>query len=112
MKREKSLGKAEIRQVFQMSKVGVVAGCQVIEGILRRNAPMRLIRDSVPVYQGRLGSLKRFKDDTREVSQGYECGLTIDGYNDIKVGDIVECFEVEEFAPTFDSMSEPQKKGS
>lgn len=105
VKKEKSLGKAEVRQVFHMSKVGVVAGCHVIEGSIRRNAPVRLIRDSVPVYQGRLGSLKRFKDDTREVAQGYECGLTIDGYNDLKAGDIVECFEIEEFAPTFESMT-------
>ena len=100
VKREKILGKAEVRQTFNVSKQGTIAGCNVIEGIIRRNAQVRLVRDSVPLYQGRLGSLRRFKDDVREVQQGYECGLSIEGYNDIKTNDIVECFEVEEVAAT------------
>ncbi|MCS6913481.1 MAG: translation initiation factor IF-2 [Myxococcota bacterium] len=100
VKREKNLGKAEIRQIFNIPKVGMVAGCAVIEGVIRRSAPVRLVRDSVQIYQGKLASLRRFKDDVREVQQGYECGLIIDGYQDIKVGDIIESYEVEEIAPT------------
>ena len=100
VKRDKTLGKAEIRQIFTIPKIGAVAGCTVLEGLVRRSAHCRLIRDSVLIYTGKLGSLRRFKDDVREVQQGYECGLTIDGYLDVKIGDIVESFEVEEIAPT------------
>jgi translation initiation factor IF-2 len=92
---EKYLGRAEIRQVFNISKVGTVAGCYVQDGKIVRNAQVRLLRDNVILFTGRLGSLKRFKDDQREVEQGYECGLGIDGYNDIKPGDVVECFQIE-----------------
>ncbi len=93
---ERLLGKAEVRQTFHIAKTGTVAGCFVQEGTLRRNAKLRLVRDSVQIYEGRFASLKRFKDDAREVDKGFECGLSIEGYNDIKVGDIVECFEVAE----------------
>ncbi|HCU25511.1 MAG TPA: translation initiation factor IF-2, partial [Deltaproteobacteria bacterium] len=93
--KEKYLGRAEVREVFNISKVGNVAGCYVIDGKLQRNAQIRLLRDNVILYTGKLSSLKRFKDDAREVEKGYECGLGIDGYNDIKVGDVVECFIVE-----------------
>jgi len=92
---EKYLGRAEIRQVFSISKVGAVAGCYVQDGKIVRSAQMRLLRDNVILFTGRLGSLKRFKDDAREVEQGYECGMAIDGYNDIKVGDVVESFLLE-----------------
>ena len=105
VQRERVLGRAEIRQVFQLSKVGVIVGCWVLDGLIRRNAQVRLVRDSVKVYQGKLASLKRFKDDAREVQQGYECGLSIEGYNDIKVGDVVECFEVEQVAASMDNPS-------
>jgi translation initiation factor IF-2 len=97
---EKLLGKAEVRQTFHIAKTGTVAGCFVQEGTLRRNAKLRLVRDHVQIYEGRFASLKRFKDDAREVEKGYECGMSIDGYNDIKVGDIIECFEVAEVQAT------------
>ncbi|MBI4509142.1 MAG: translation initiation factor IF-2 [Deltaproteobacteria bacterium] len=100
IKKERALGKVEIRDVFNIPKIGTVAGCAVIEGKITRQALVRLVRDSVQVYSGRLGSLRRFKDDVREVSQGYECGLTIEGYNDIKIGDVVEAYEIVEEAPT------------
>ena len=94
--REKELGRAEIRDTFHISKVGNVAGCYVLEGIMKRNAQVRLVRDNVVVWKGKMSSLKRFKDDVREVATGYECGIALDGYNDIKPGDIIEAFEMEE----------------
>lgn len=94
-KKEKYLGRAEVREVFNITKVGNVAGCYVIDGKLQRNANVRLLRDSVILHEGKLSSLKRFKDDAREVEKGYECGLGIEGYNDIKVGDVIECYVVE-----------------
>ncbi len=100
IKRDKFLGKAEVREVFNIPKIGAIAGCSVLDGTIKRSALARLIRDSVLVYSGKLGSLRRFKDDVREVQQGYECGMSIDGYNDIRVGDIIESYEVEEIAPT------------
>ncbi|MDX1675225.1 MAG: EF-Tu/IF-2/RF-3 family GTPase, partial [Longimicrobiales bacterium] len=81
-------------------KAGTVAGCYVTEGVIKRGEPVRLVRDGVQIYQGELGSLKRFKDDVREVREGFECGMSIEGYNDIKVGDVIECFTVEEVART------------
>ncbi len=93
--KEKYLGRAEVREVFNISKVGNVAGCYVIDGKLQRNANVRLLRDSVILHEGKLSSLKRFKDDAREVEKGYECGLGIEGYNDLKVGDLIECYQIE-----------------
>jgi translation initiation factor IF-2 len=93
--REKTLGKVEIRETFNVSKVGTIAGCYVTDGKVLRNAQVRLIRDHVVVWEGKLASLKRFKDDAREVQSGYECGLSLENYNDIKVGDIIEVFEME-----------------
>ncbi len=93
--REKYLGRAEIREVFNISKVGNVAGCYVVDGKLQRNANVRLLRDSVIVHEGKLSSLKRFKDDAREVEKGYECGLGFENFNDMKAGDIVECYLLE-----------------
>ena len=98
--KEVLLGAAEVRQLFKVPKVGTVAGCYVTEGVIRRGDPVRLVRDGVQIYQGELGSLKRFKDDVREVREGFECGMSIEGYNDIKVGDVIECFTVEEIART------------
>ncbi len=100
VRREKPVGKIEVRQTFQIPKVGTVAGCFVAEGKVTRSAQVRIIRDSIQIYTGKLGSLKRFKDDAREVLQGYECGLTIESYNDVKVGDIIEAYEIVEEAPT------------
>jgi len=90
------LGRAEVRDTFTIPRVGTIAGCFVTEGLVRRNASCRLVRDGVQIYQGKVGSLKRFKDDAREVQSGYECGLGIEGYNDVKVGDAIEVFELEE----------------
>ncbi len=103
--REVLLGAAEIRQLFKVPKAGTVAGCYVTEGVIRRADPVRLVRDGVQVYRGYLGSLKRFKDDVREVREGFECGMNIEGYNDIKVGDVIECFTVEHVARTLASSS-------
>ncbi len=94
--REKFLGYAEIREVFNITKVGKVAGCYVTEGIVKRGAGVRLLRDDVVVHEGRLKTLKRFKDEVREVQHGYECGMAFENYDDIKVGDVIEAFEVEE----------------
>ncbi len=88
-------GRAEVKNVFRISKVGTIAGCQVISGKVHRASRARLIRDSVVVFEGKLASLKRFKDDVREVSDGYECGIGLDGFNDVKVGDVIEAFLIE-----------------
>jgi translation initiation factor IF-2 len=95
---ETYLGRAEVRQTFSLPKAGTIAGCFVVDGKLIRNANVRLLRDSRIIYDGKLSSLKRFKDDAREVAQGYECGMGIDGYNDIKVGDLIEAYQVEMIA--------------
>jgi translation initiation factor IF-2 len=98
--KEVLLGVAEVRQIFKVPRIGTVAGCYVQEGVLDRKGRVRLVRDAVQVYEGTLGSLKRFKDDVREVREGFECGLSIEGYNDLKVGDHIECYRVEEVART------------
>ena len=86
----------EVREIFKVSKVGTIAGCYVLDGKINRNTDVRLIRDGVVIYTGALGSLKRFKDDVKEVGKGYECGLNIEKFNDIKIGDIIEGYEVVE----------------
>lgn len=96
--KEKFLGRAEIREIFSVPKVGNVAGCYVLDGKILRNAQVRLLRDNVVVYQGKLGTLRRFKDDVKEVATGYECGMGLENYNDIKTGDIIEAFEMEKTA--------------
>ena len=101
--REKMLGKAEVRQVFNIPKAGTIGGCFVTEGKINRKAQLRLVRDSVVIYTGKVGSLRRFKDDASEVAQGYECGLSIEGYGDLREGDIIEAFEIETVAATLDS---------
>ncbi|MCG5055536.1 MAG: translation initiation factor IF-2 [Myxococcales bacterium] len=103
VEREKLMGKATVRQVFTIPKVGAVAGCMVTEGKIHRRNQVRLVRDSVVIYTGRLGSLRRFKDDVNEVDKGYECGLSIDGYNDLKDGDVIESFEIEQIAASLDA---------
>ena len=94
--KEKELGRVEIRDTFHVSRVGTIAGCYVVDGKIVRNAQTRLVRDNVVVWEGKLSSLKRFKDDVKEVGNGYECGIGLDKYNDIKIGDILEVFEIEE----------------
>jgi translation initiation factor IF-2 len=96
--REKFLGNAEIREVFNITKVGKIAGCFVTEGMVRRGAKVRLLRDNVVIHEGSLRTLKRFKDEVREVKEGYECGMAFENYQDIQVGDVIECFEMEEVA--------------
>ena len=98
--REEVIGSAEIRQVFIASKIGTIAGCMVTNGVVRRSARLRLLRENVVIYTGELEGLKRFKDDAKEVREGFECGLNIKGYNDIKEGDILEFFEIKEVART------------
>jgi len=93
--RERFLGNAEILEVFNISKVGKVAGCRVTEGMVRRGAKVRLIRDDVVIHEGELSTLKRFKDEVREVQSGQECGMAFTNYQDIQKGDVIECYEVE-----------------
>ena len=100
--KEEIKGTAEIRETFKISKVGTIAGCMVTDGTIERNHDVRIIRDGVVVYTGKLGSLKRFKDDAKEVRQGFECGLNIANFNDIKVGDVVEAYEMVEVKRTLD----------
>ncbi len=99
-RKESVLGVVEVRQVFRISKVGTVAGCYVTEGLVRRSAKVRLLRDNVVIHDGELESLKRFKDDVREVKGGFECGLSLRGYNDVNVGDHLEVYEIQEVART------------
>ena len=98
--KEEIIGTLEIREVFKITKVGTIAGCMVLEGKIRRNSKVRLIRDGIVIYSGELGSLKRFKDDAKEVVTGLECGLNIENFNDIKVGDMVEAYEETEMKKT------------
>ncbi len=99
-KREETLGTVEIRQVLRISKVGAVAGCMVLSGLVRRSSQVRVLRDNVVIHTGELDSLKRFKDDVREVKEGFECGLTLKNFNEIKEGDQLEVFEIKEVART------------
>jgi translation initiation factor IF-2 len=99
-KKEEVIGTAEIRQVLKVSKIGSIAGCMVTSGLVRRTAKLRLLRGNVVIYTGELDSLKRFKDDAKEVKENFECGLTIRNYNDIQEGDALEFFEIREIART------------
>ncbi len=107
---EQYLGRAEIRSTFSISKVGVIAGCGVIDGKILRNAQVRVVRDGRVLYTGKLASLKRFKDDAKEVAQGYECGMSVENYNDIKVGDILEAFQINMIEQTLESADEASKE--
>lgn len=100
--REKYIGSAEIQQVFNITKVGKIAGCKVKDGMVMRGAKVRLLRDSVVIHEGRLKSLRRFKDEVKDVREGYECGMAFENYQDIREGDMIECFEVEEIQRTLD----------
>src|SRR5204863_4211778 len=98
--REKFLGNAAIREVFNITRVGKVAGCRVTEGTVRRGAKVRLLRDNVVIHEGMLKTLKRFKDEVREVQEGYECGMAFENYHGVQTGDVIECFEIEEVVRT------------
>jgi translation initiation factor IF-2 len=93
---EEVLGRAEIRETFHVPKVGTIAGCYVVDGLVRRNAQVRVVRDGVVIHDGKIGSLKRFKDDVREVATGYECGIGLENFNDVKQGDILENYTMIE----------------
>jgi translation initiation factor IF-2 len=92
---EKACGKAEVRAVFKL-KVGTIAGCYVVQGNMKRAGKVRVVRDNVVIQDGKMGALKRFKDDAKEVAEGFECGVSIDGYSDFREGDTIECYEIEE----------------
>jgi translation initiation factor IF-2 len=97
--KEKTLGRAEVRQLFPISRIGTVAGCYVLDGFMSRSSDgTRIIRDNIVVYDGKISSLKRFKEDVKEVQTGYECGIMIENFNDLKVGDILENYIIEKIA--------------
>jgi translation initiation factor IF-2 len=96
---ERILGTAEVREVFQIPKIGNIAGCHVTDGKIERGQNLRLLRDGIVTYEGKNSSLRRFKDDVKEVKAGYECGIGIENFNDIKVGDTIECYYLEEIRP-------------
>ena len=97
---EVAKGRAEVREVFGVPKIGTVAGCHVIEGVIPRNASVRLLRDNIVVFEGKIASLRRFKDDASEVRAGFDCGIRLERYQDVKPGDTIEAFAQEEVAPT------------
>jgi translation initiation factor IF-2 len=97
---EEVLGEAEVRQIFRASRIGTIAGCMVTQGVIQRGAQVRVVRDGTIVHDGRIDTLKRFQDDAREVAQGFECGLTLENFNDLKEGDVLEVYAVKEVART------------
>ena len=96
--KENFLGYATIKQVFKITKVGKIAGCLVSEGIIKKNTKLRILRDNIVIHSGDLDKLKRHNDETKEVKQGLECGISIQNYSDIQVGDVIECYEIEKIA--------------
>ncbi|MEH6712327.1 MAG: EF-Tu/IF-2/RF-3 family GTPase, partial [Paraglaciecola polaris] len=92
--KQEIIGLAEVRDVFKSPKLGAIAGCMVIEGLIKRSNPIRVLRENVVIYEGELESLRRFKDDVQEVRNGVECGIGVKNYNDVKVGDQIEVFEI------------------
>ena len=109
---EVALGTLEVRTTFRASRIGTIAGCYVTDGIARRNSNMRLVRDGTIVFEGKIGSLRRFNDDAREVAQGFECGVVIDGFNDVKEGDVIEAYELKEVARTEQAPAAAEAGGS
>ncbi len=100
IQREVSTGRAEVRAVFRIPKVGSVAGSMVLDGVIKRNSLARLVRDEVMIWEGKVNSLKRFKEDVREVKEGYECGIGLENFYEIQEGDVLECYEIEEIRRT------------
>jgi translation initiation factor IF-2 len=94
------MGEAEVRALFKVSRLGTIAGCMVTNGVVRRNAQVRVVRDGTVIYDTSISQLKRFKDDAREVSEGFECGILLDGFNDLKEGDILEAYETKQVERT------------
>ena len=103
--REVILGEAEVREVFKISRIGTIAGCLVRHGVINRQGRLRVIRDGVEIFDGGIASLRRFKDDVREVREGFECGIGVENFNDVKVGDVFECYRTEEVARTLGAPS-------
>jgi len=101
--REVVLGEAEVRETFKVPRIGLIAGCSVRSGVINRQGRARVIRDGIEIYDGNIASLRRFKDDVREVREGFECGIGIENFNDIKVGDVIECYRKEQVARTLAS---------
>jgi translation initiation factor IF-2 len=101
--RETVLGEAEVRELFKVPRMGVIAGCSVRSGVINRTGRVRVMRDSVEIYDGAIASLRRFKDDVKEVREGFECGIGVENFNDIKVGDVLECYRKEQVARTLTS---------
>jgi translation initiation factor IF-2 len=101
--REVVLGEAEVRETFKVPRIGVIAGCAVRSGVINRQGRARVVRDGVEIYDGNIASLRRFKDDVKEVREGFECGIGIENFNDIKVGDVIECYRKEQVARTLAS---------
>jgi translation initiation factor IF-2 len=97
------VGEAEVREIFKVSRIGTIAGCYVRSGVINRQSRVRVVRDGTEVYDGTISSLRRFKDDVREVKEGYECGIGVENFNDIKVGDVIECYRKEEVARTLET---------
>jgi translation initiation factor IF-2 len=104
--KENPLGRAEVREVFSVSKIGLVAGCMVVEGKINRGAQVRVVRDHAVVHDGRLSTLRRFKDDVREVTAGTECGASVENFQDVKAGDVLEVYELEEVARRLEPRSQ------
>jgi translation initiation factor IF-2 len=102
---EEVIGEAEVRALFKVSRLGTIAGCMVTSGVVRRNAQVRVIRDGTVIYDTTIAQLKRFKEDAREVAEGFECGILLDGFNDVKEGDVLEAYETREVERT--SLDEP-----
>ena len=100
MLRERIVGNAQVLEVFDITKVGNIAGCRLIDGLIKRTSNVRLLRDDTVIYEGKLATLKRFKDDTREVREGQECGMAFENYHDIREGDVIEAYEIDEIART------------
>ena len=96
--KEVARGRAEVRNTFRVPRFGVVAGCYITEGSIARSSQVRLLRDNRVVYEGKVASLRRFKDDVSEVKQGFECGIALDRYQDVKVGDVIEAYQIEKIA--------------
>jgi translation initiation factor IF-2 len=109
---EETIGEAEVRMLFKVSRLGTIAGCMVTNGVVRRNAKVRVIRDGTVIYTTTIAQLKRFKDDAREVQEGFECGILLDGFNDVKEGDVLEAFETREIERTSLDEVAPTAAGS
>jgi translation initiation factor IF-2 len=105
VEKEETLGEAEVRALFKVSRLGTIAGCMVTSGLIRRGAQVRVVRDGTVIHETTISQLKRFKDDAREVTEGFECGILLDGFNDVKEGDVLEAYETREIKR--DTLDEP-----